>query len=60
MQRPFISAGDLRSDGRMTNIENPKVKIKARNMTVHYGDAQALHGIDLDLNANEVTALIGP
>ena len=29
-------------------------------MTVHYGDAQALHGIDLDLNANEVTALIGP
>ena len=44
----------------MTNIENPKVKIKARNMTVHYGDAQALHGIDLDLNANEVTALIGP
>jgi phosphate transport system ATP-binding protein len=27
---------------------------------VHYGDAQALHGIDLDLNANEVTALIGP
>ena len=44
----------------MTNIENPKVKIKARNMTAHYGDAQALHGIDLDLNANEVTALIGP
>ena len=44
----------------MTNIENPKVKIKARNMTVHYRDAQALHGIDLDLNANEVTALIGP
>lgn len=36
------------------------VKIKARDVTVHYGEAQALHGIDLDLNANEVTALIGP
>ena len=40
--------------------ESQKVKIKARNVTVHYGEARALHGIDLDLNANEVTALIGP
>ncbi len=36
------------------------IKIKARGVTVHYGEAQALHGIDLDLNAHEVTALIGP
>jgi phosphate transport system ATP-binding protein len=27
---------------------------------VHYGDAQALHGIDMDIQANQVTALIGP
>lgn len=60
MQQPFISASDLKSDGKMTNSETPKVKIKARDVTVHYGGAQALHGIDLDLNANEVTALIGP
>ena len=44
----------------MTMNESQKVKIKARNVTVHYGEARALHGIDLDLNANEVTALIGP
>ena len=35
-------------------------KISARNVTVHYGDAQALHGIDMDIQANQVTALIGP
>ena len=40
--------------------ETKQIKIKARNVTVHYGDARALHGIDLDINANEVTALIGP
>ena len=40
--------------------ETKQIKIKARAVTVHYGDARALHGIDLDLNANEVTALIGP
>ena len=40
--------------------ETKQIKIKARGVTVHYGDARALHGIDLDLNANEVTALIGP
>jgi phosphate transport system ATP-binding protein len=59
MRRRFISASDLRNDGKM-NAETSNVKIKARNVTVHYGDARALHGIDLDLNANEVTALIGP
>ena len=44
----------------MANSDAHEVKIKARDVTVHYGNAQALHGIDLDLNANEVTALIGP
>ena len=40
--------------------ETKQIKIKARDVTVHYDDVRALHGIDLDLNANEVTALIGP
>lgn len=60
MQPQFTSVGVLRSDGKMVNSEASEVKIKAREVTVHYGDARALHGIDLDLNANEVTALIGP
>ena len=35
-------------------------KITTRDVTVHFGDAQALHGIDMDIQANQVTALIGP
>jgi len=50
----------LRNGGNQSMSESEHIKIKANNVTVHYGDAQALHGIDLDINAHEVTALIGP
>ena len=36
------------------------IKVSAKNVTVHYGEAQALHGIDLDVQQHMVTALIGP
>jgi len=35
-------------------------KVAARGVTVHYGDSQALFGIDLDIPANQVTSFIGP
>ena len=35
-------------------------RMRARGVDVFYGDKQALFGVDLDLAANEVTALIGP
>ncbi|HLO76737.1 MAG TPA: phosphate ABC transporter ATP-binding protein PstB [Magnetospirillum sp.] len=38
--------------------EDPKMT--ARAVTVHYGAKPALHGIDLDIPAGRVTALIGP
>lgn len=44
----------------MNDTTDPKIKIEARGVDVFYGEAQALHGIDLDVNANQVTALIGP
>ena len=37
-----------------------RVKMMARDVNVHYGDKHALKHVDLDLNENEVTALIGP
>lgn len=37
-----------------------EIKVKTKNVTVHYGDAQALHGIDLEVPAHMVTSLIGP
>jgi phosphate transport system ATP-binding protein len=35
-------------------------KIIARGVDFYYGNFQALHGVDLDIAANKVTALIGP
>ncbi|MEO0618850.1 MAG: phosphate ABC transporter ATP-binding protein PstB [Pseudomonadota bacterium] len=40
--------------------EQQDVKIVSRNVDVFYGDKQALDKVSLDINANEVTALIGP
>lgn len=39
-------------------IENPLIKVE--NLRFYYGDSRALHGIDLDVPAKKVTALIGP
>ena len=36
------------------------IKMKSRNVTVHYGAKQALNGISLDIPEHQVTALIGP
>jgi len=35
-------------------------KLKARSVSVFYGDSQALYGIDLDIPKNRITSLIGP
>ena len=39
-------------------IQSPVVT--ARNVDVHYGEKQALFGVDLDIEEKKVTALIGP
>ncbi len=44
---------------RMDNEAN-NVKFSTRGVHVFYGDKEALKGVDLDINNNEVTALIGP
>jgi phosphate transport system ATP-binding protein len=36
------------------------MNIEVRNFNFFYGDHQVLHGIDLDIPSNQVTALIGP
>lgn len=37
-----------------------KTKMVGRNVSVHYGEKQALFDINLDIHENQVTALIGP
>src|SRR3982751_3740 len=34
--------------------------IKVEKLNAYFGSTQALHGIDLDVNANHATAIIGP
>ncbi|MEX0449481.1 phosphate ABC transporter ATP-binding protein PstB [Spiribacter sp. 221] len=38
----------------------PEVKMNASDLNLWYGETQALHDINLDMYAREVTALIGP
>ncbi len=42
----------------MTNQHN--IKIRGEKVTVHYGEKQALFGVDLAVPERQVTALIGP
>ena len=37
-----------------------ETKVRSRDVNVYYGETHALKNIDLDIYANEVTALIGP
>ena len=44
----------------MTMNHETENKIQSSGVQVYYGENRALHGIDLNIGANEVTALIGP
>jgi phosphate transport system ATP-binding protein len=55
MAEPILSRS-----AREARPADPATKVSARDVTLFYGDKQALFGIDLDIPANRVTALIGP
>ena len=41
-------------------ITKPGFSVKLEQLRAFYGDAEQVKGIDLEFNANEVTAIIGP
>ncbi len=43
-----------------TPSSGPEPKLTARDVSVFYGDKQAISGVDMDIMAREVTAFIGP
>jgi phosphate transport system ATP-binding protein len=53
-------SADSFADAATEAPPGPRVKIATRDVNVHYGDKHALKHVDLDINQNEVTALIGP
>ncbi|MEE4238741.1 MAG: phosphate ABC transporter ATP-binding protein PstB, partial [Anderseniella sp.] len=46
--------------GKSTTTPAGPVKLSANDVKVFYGASEALHGITLDINSNEVVAFIGP
>lgn len=45
---------------QMTEQSNGKTKISVRDLSLFYGEKQALYSLSLDIQEKEVTALIGP
>jgi phosphate ABC transporter, ATP-binding protein len=41
-------------------VDQAAIKMRGKNVSVFYGEKQALFGVDLDVRRNAVTALIGP
>lgn len=41
-------------------MDNKVMKISTKNLNLFYGDVHALKGVSIDIQQNEVTALIGP
>jgi len=59
MTMTTIMAESALTQTREARAAHP-AKVSTRDVTLFYGEKQALFGIDLDIPANQVTALIGP
>ena len=44
----------------MTTMESRKTLLHIQGLTLHYGAAQALFGIDLEVAEGETVAIVGP
>ena len=52
---------DIKEDlPQMTEQSNENTKISVRDLSLFYGEKQALYSLSLDIKEKEVTALIGP
>jgi phosphate transport system ATP-binding protein len=49
--------GDL---GRVHAEDTKEIAIRVENLDLHYGEARALHAINMEIPRNRVTAFIGP
>lgn len=54
---------DMSSLGRLSDtlkLENEKTSLEVKDLKLHYGDKEALHGINLVIPQKRVTSFIGP
>ena len=50
----------MQRDSRALNLEEETLALEVKDLKLSYGDNEALHGIDLFIPKNRVTAFIGP
>ena len=56
-----IDVSSLKPEGSVnTNIDDQAMKFVVKDVRVHYDDFEALHGINMSIPDNGVTAFIGP
>jgi len=58
--RPLDFAQHGLGNKTVGNSFSDKAKMSVRNLNVYYDDKQAIHDVSLDINRNEVMAMIGP
>ncbi len=55
-----IDIASMQRDNRTLDLANEEHTLKVNNLKLYYGDNEALHGIDMVIPKNRVTAFIGP
>ncbi len=55
-----IDIASMQRDQRSLSLENEIHTLQVRDLRLNYGDKEALHGINMDIPKNRVTAFIGP
>jgi len=55
-----IDISSMQRDNRILNLEDETLALEVKNLKLSYGDNEALHGIDMHIPKNRVTAFIGP
>ncbi|WP_372830675.1 phosphate ABC transporter ATP-binding protein PstB [Pontibacterium sp.] len=55
-----IDISAMQRDNRVLNLEDETCTLEVKDLRLAYGDKEALHGIDMKIPKNRVTAFIGP
>ncbi|SIQ46915.1 phosphate ABC transporter ATP-binding protein PstB [Marinobacterium stanieri] len=55
-----IDISSMQRDDRQLNLDDEQITLQVQDLRLSYGDKEALHGINMDIPKNRVTAFIGP
>lgn len=55
-----IDISSMQRDSRTLNLDEETLALEVKDLRLSYGDKEALHGIDMLIPKNRVTAFIGP